>query len=38
VKVHKLAVNGLPRSGHAAELMATFGIDAAAIMKKVKSL
>ena len=38
VKVHKLAVNGLPRSGHAAELMAAFGIDAAAIMKKVKSL
>jgi len=38
VKVHKLAVNGLPRSGHAAELMAAFGIDAAAIVKKVKSL
>jgi transketolase len=38
VKVHKLAVNGLPRSGHAGELMAAFGIDAAAIVKKVKSL
>ena len=38
VKVHKLAVVGIPRSGHAAELMAAFGIDAAAIVKKVKSL
>jgi len=38
VKVHKLAVNGLPRSGHAAELMASFAIDAAAIVKLVKSL
>lgn len=38
VKVHKLAVNGLPRSGQAAELLAHFGIDAAAIVKKVKSL
>jgi transketolase len=38
VKVHKLAVNGIPRSGHAAELMAAFGIDAAAIVKKVKAL
>jgi transketolase len=38
VKVHKLAVNGLPRSGHPAELLAHFGIDAAAIAKKVKSL
>ena len=38
VKVHKLAVNGLPRSGKAEELMAAFGIDAAAIVKKVKSL
>jgi transketolase len=38
VKVHKLAVNGIPRSGHAAELMAAFGIDAAAIVKKIKSL
>jgi transketolase len=38
IKVHKLAVNGIPRSGHAAELMAAFGIDTAAIVKKVKSL
>ena len=38
VKVHKLAVNGLPRSGQAAELMAHFKIDAAAIVAKVKSL
>ena len=38
IKVHKLAVNGIPRSGHAAELMAAFGIDAAAIVKMVKSL
>ncbi len=38
IKVHKLAVNGLPRSGKAAELMAHFEIDAAAIVKKVKAL
>ncbi len=38
IKVHKLAVNGLPRSGQAAELMAHFKIDAAAIVAKVKSL
>ncbi|HEX7569288.1 MAG TPA: transketolase [Verrucomicrobiae bacterium] len=38
VKVHKLAVNGLPRSGKAEELLAFFGIDAAAIVKAVKSL
>jgi transketolase len=38
IKVHKLAVNGLPRSGKAEELLAHFGIDAAAIAKKVKSL
>ena len=38
IKVHKLAVVGIPRSGHAAELMAAFGIDAAAIVKKVKSI
>jgi transketolase len=38
VKVHKLAVNGLPRSGKPEELVAHFGIDAAAIVKKVKSL
>ena len=38
VKVHKMAVRSLPRSGHPAELLAHFGIDAAAIVKKVKSL
>ena len=38
IKVHKLAVNGLPRSGSAEELLAHFKIDAAAIVAKVKSL
>jgi transketolase len=38
LKVHKLAVMVLPRSGKADELLAHFGIDAAAIVKKVKSL
>lgn len=38
IKVHKLAVSGLPRSGKANELLAHFGIDADAIVKKVKSL
>ena len=38
IKVHKLAVNGLPRSGKPDELLAHFGIDAAAIVGKVKSL
>ena len=38
IKVHKLAVMTLPRSGKADELLAHFGIDAAAIVKKVKSL
>ena len=38
IKVHKLAVTALPRSGKPAELLAHFGIDAAAIVKKVKSL
>ncbi|HZL14066.1 MAG TPA: transketolase, partial [Verrucomicrobiae bacterium] len=38
IKVHKLAVTGLPHSGKAEELLAKFGIDAAGIMKKVKSL
>ena len=38
IKVHKLAVHGIPRSGKAEELLAHFGIDAAAIVKKVKSL
>jgi transketolase len=38
IKVHKLAVTALPRSGKPEELLAHFGIDAAAIVKKVKSL
>jgi transketolase len=38
VKIHKLAVTSLPRSGKAAELLAYFGIDSAGIIKKVKSL
>jgi transketolase len=38
IKVHKLAVVGIPHSGKAEELLAKFGIDAAAITKKVKSL
>ena len=38
IKVHKLAVRELPRSGKAEELLAKFGIDAAAIVNKVKSL
>jgi transketolase len=38
VKVHKLAVTELPRSGKAEELLAKFGIDAAAIVRKVKAL
>jgi transketolase len=38
VKVHKLAVGELPRSGKAEELLAKYGIDANAIVKKVKSM
>ncbi len=38
VKVHKLAVYELPRSGKPAELLAKYGIDDAAIVKKVKAL
>jgi transketolase len=38
IRVHKLAVNELPRSGKAEELLARYGIDAAAITRKVKSL
>jgi transketolase len=38
IKVHKLAVYELPRSGKAAELMAKYGIDANAIVKQVKAL
>ncbi len=38
IKVHKLAVTALPHSGKPEELLAKFGIDAAAIVKKVKAL
>lgn len=38
IKVHKLAVRELPRSGKADELLAKFGINADAIVAKVKSL
>lgn len=38
VRVHKLAVTEIPRSGKPAELLAKYGIDCAAIVAKVKSL
>jgi len=38
VQVHKLAVMELPRSGKPEELMARYGINADAIVRKVKSL
>ena len=38
VKVHKLAVRELPRSGKAEELLAKYGIDAGAIVQKIKAL
>ena len=38
VRVHKLAVYDLPRSGKPEELLAKYNIDAAAIVRKVKSL
>jgi transketolase len=38
VKVHKLAVGELPRSGKPEELLAKYGIDAKAIVEKVKAL
>jgi transketolase len=38
VKVHKLAVFELPRSGKPEELLAKYGIDSHAIIQKVKSL
>ncbi len=38
VKVHKLAVFELPRSGKPEELMAHYGIDSHAIIRKVKEL
>lgn len=37
-RVHKLAVYDLPRSGKPEELMAKYGLDAAAIVKKIKAL
>lgn len=38
VKVHKVAVRGLPRSGKPEELLTKFGIDALSIVERVKSL
>ena len=38
IKVHKLAVYDLPRSGKPEELLAKYQIDAAALVNKVKSL
>ncbi|HSU53415.1 MAG TPA: transketolase [Candidatus Dormibacteraeota bacterium] len=38
VRVHKLAVREIPHSGKPEELLAKYGIDAAAIVSKVKSL
>jgi transketolase len=38
IRVHKLAVYDLPRSGKPKELMARYGIDANAIIAKVKAL
>ena len=38
VKVHLLAIRELPRSGKPEELMAAYGIDRTAIVKKVKEL
>ena len=38
IKVHKLAVHELPRSGKAPELLAKYKIDADAITEKVRSL
>jgi transketolase len=38
IRVHKLAVTEIPRSGKMEELLAKYGIDAAAIVKRVKAL
>ena len=38
IKVHKLAVMELPRSGKPDELVARYGIDSQAIIKKVRSI
>ena len=38
VKVHQLAVNGIPQSGKADELMDKFGISTKCIVSKVKEI
>lgn len=38
IKVHKLAIRELPHSGKPEELLAKYGIDAAAIVRAVKAL
>lgn len=38
IRVHSLAVRDMPRSGKPAELLAAYGIDAAAVVRAVKSL
>jgi transketolase len=38
IKVHKLAIRELPHSGKAEELLAKYGIDAAGIVRKIKTL
>ncbi len=38
IRVHKLAIRELPHSGKPEELLAKYGIDAAGIVRKVKSL
>ena len=38
VTVHKLAVNGLPRSGKADELLEAHGISAGTIVRKVREI
>jgi transketolase len=38
IRVHKLAVFDLPRSGKPEELMAKYGIDATAVVNRVKAL
>jgi transketolase len=38
IRVHKLAIRELPHSGKPEELLAKYGIDAAGIVQKVKSL
>ena len=37
-RLHKIAVEGLPRSGESAQLMDAFGLSAKSIVKKVKGL